>query len=741
NMCEDEIDKFSALGHIAFEICKSGNFKYAIETIDKVTSEVIKSKLLTQLSYALDDIDFEIFNSENFEYSIETIDKITSKDIKSDLLRQLSQGFAKHNNIETAVELMNKISTLKDKTNAIKSIVKTLVRKDLFEDAEKLINEITGFENRRILICDVADRYIKSEKRDEYLREIMKTIDSNKKKSIEYEPLYFNKISTYLIKDGKKEFADDNLMLNGHNAKKDVWNINIINELMVQNENLKALKLVQEIDDINKGYALRHICFELVKQKKIIEAIDVADGIESNYSKCLAYLKIAENMNNLGKIAKANKFVNKVIEFSSKIEDEGFRSKVLSDISKVLTKLDNLNLAIQISDSISDENDKYRALSAISKELVKQGQFNKALEIIKKITTDADNDYEFIVKSLVENDMLDLAYDTAILIEEKILKSDLLKEISIGYAKKLDIQQAISLCDEIPSNVSTCSALISISDIISNNGNNSQAEKIYSNAISQIYEYNESDYLGSKSTQEIAINLVKVNKLSLALKVVEDIRNPIVKSEVLAEIVKELYKAGKEKNIKTLLERALEIAYSIDDESLKSSALERISNAFITINEPDRAKELLVDVSTRFDKYSILESIVDIYLDNDNYKDVFDIINMFDDVSLASKKVMEIIDKGYDNLGLIFFINIIDQRLKNSEVRSNAYSSLIKKVGSQPDKICKSIPQILEHVYGSVNLISEALYIWSIHERFWNEDRNKAIIILKKLNTVIELSD
>lgn len=252
----------------------------------------------------------------------------------------------------------------------------------------------------------------------------------------------------------------------------------ISTEMWIQGENEKATNVMQfalefdntEMDTDSKSNLLETCSYHLIKQEKIVEAIECSRGISNSEFLNSALKDISNALAKQGRMEQA-------LEYAMGITDVNYYWPSLGNIAKQLAKQGNLSKALL---SVQDIQNKFRrniTLKDISEELTKQGKIEEAIDCAVNITD--GNCYlsslSNIAAELARQDSLKeaslifqngLSHHSIIISDTN--KSKSLQDIAMSLVKANQLHLALKCIESLSDSFEKSNTLAAICEVLSN---------------------------------------------------------------------------------------------------------------------------------------------------------------------------------------------------------------------------------------------------------------------------------
>ena len=309
-----------------------------------------------------------------------------------------------------------------------------------------------------------------------------------------------------------------------------------------------------------------------------------------------------------------------VIYMAYSIKDAGFKVSALAGIAAELAKAGNnenaavvFSEAMEVAGSIKDADAKSQKLRGIAAELVKVGESEKAIEIAGSIK---DARKKAVVLATIAIELakageVEKAIEITVSIKDAYFKSVALGRIAVGLAKAGKVEKAIEFVDSIKDVGVKARVLVRIAAELAKAGKTKKAGVIFSEAIELAGSIKDA---GTKSfvskpwmLRSIATELAKAGKSEKAIEIAGSIKDASVKSRALREIATELAKVGKIEKAAVVFSQAIEATGSIKE--YKSLSLRDIAAELAKAGKIEKAIEIAGSIKDARVKTEALQNI------------------------------------------------------------------------------------------------------------------------------------
>lgn len=358
------------------------------------------------------------------------------------------------------------------------------------------------------------------------------------------------------------------------NTSKNIVLAKIAEQYAISKQYEQALQVVENIDLSSSTYGssirfsvLIKIITKLAKAKQLDLALKLAYQIGDPAYKAIALAKVAENYSYFGKQREAEAFFYRSIKILETVQDDQIvrivrspQSIALSEISNSYVRLEQYEQAVQVAKMIANKNYQIIALSEIGIGYALKGQTEKAKEILNQA-------YQ-IAKSQPEIEKWDYP-----------IRGKTLIKVASAYAKAGFYAQSLEVINEIGKERERIWAFIEISDI----------------------------YIGTGQQK-------KVNQmLGKALSTAKMMKSEHEKIDALLEIASKYQESKQLEKSNQLVFQALQATNALKSNqeiiSLKSTSLERISRAYVNMEQYDKAIQTAQTLEDRVRKDRLLNLI------------------------------------------------------------------------------------------------------------------------------------
>lgn len=310
---------------------------------------------------------------------------------------------------------------------------------------------------------------------------------------------------------------------------------------------------------------------------KSVTGCSSANGDSSEDYQAWAYLGILANMANAEQVKQA--WIG-----AQTIQNETEKMPVWSEIGKKLAAMGEVNLALSVAVKISQEfqtvtaiasgldmrsfGEKERSLGNIAVKLAENKQFEPALKVA-----------QMILELTAEQQAAAKEFNVQ---TQPSIKALTLVEIAGQLAKAGNVEQARQIVNSLQNQEGKALGIIAIARALQQTG--SPADKLLSQLqIPAIPPANNFD--ASQSLARIAVALVTVGKVDRALEIAQSINNDTTKQQAIANIASQLALMGQ-------IERAFQIANLVNAVGFKQEALNKIAAKYLELGQLEQALQV-----------------------------------------------------------------------------------------------------------------------------------------------------
>ena len=363
-------------------------------------------------------------------------------------------------------------------------------------------------------------------------------------------------------------------------------------------------KVIYDIAELQKTFPYRN---------RYAAVIYMAYSIKDAGFKVSALAGIAAELAKAGNNENAAVVFSEAMEVAGSIKDADAKSQKLRGIAAELVKVGESEKAIEIAGSIKGAGAKFRALRGIAAELVKVGESEKAIEIAGSIK---DARKKAVVLATIAIELakageVEKAIEITVSIKDAYFKSVALGRIAVGLAKAGKVEKAIEFVDSIKDVGVKARVLVRIAAELAKAGKTKKAGVIFSEAIELAGSIKDA---GTKSfvskpwmLRSIATELAKAGKSEKAIEIAGSIKDASVKSRALREIATELAKVGKIEKAAVVFSQAIEATGSIKE--YKSLSLRDIAAELAKAGKIEKAIEIAGSIKDARVKTEALQNI------------------------------------------------------------------------------------------------------------------------------------
>jgi tetratricopeptide (TPR) repeat protein len=557
-------DEFSYLGNIekaesvllkALEFAERESY-IKIEALCKISSKYVAQGKLKE-------------GADIIQKAIEFSNSINSNSVE---ITKISVELVKHGNLEDAIQLILNFEDDFDKIEAFCLISKELVKWGKLNEASSLTNYIIDDYDKDNVNNSISVELAKQGKLDDAIFFNSRIVyDGTGDEAL-------HAISLELAKQGKFEEAKSYIEDIKYIKDEAISNLSV--ELARIGNTEEALTAINHIYDFWKFNAIREIAYELSRQAKIEDALNLFNEIRYEFS-------------------------NTRSEILRNLAYEAIKKGLFFQTSLVLFEATKLNNVIYDYDlERLGTYKKLELLDSISNQLVKLNRVEVALACVENIGIEYEVNKFEILKNISVNlaciGELENSLKCSDLISDEYIKVNTLFEIAIELAKQKKLKEAenvfveyIKCARKIPNNYLKIGYLVDLASELFKVGYYEDADSVLDEALNCANDIIPDFYCGEAD-----------------------------KSKAICEISYELYKQGKFIESKITIQKAIDFAYKINDTWKKSSALSSIASSFAVRGDFDKAllyaseiiidkNEVLSEIAVEFVKYGAIESAIE----------------------------------------------------------------------------------------------------------------------------------
>jgi hypothetical protein len=417
------------------------------------------------------------------------------------------------------------------------------------------------------------------------------------------------------------------------------------------------IKLI--LDKSDKNICLIYLIEILLKQKKLKDAKNIYNLIESKYYRVVAccnisnYLFDEKNVNYLNpfnaainismdisneswvlmskrRIAAALIYQRKFTKAFSLIEStwqlnvnsESIKDFYLIDIAILFAKNKKYSLAEKIIEKITNSNEKNDAFNKLSIILMEFRRFNHSYKLFKKIdkvkNEDSLTEYKWdlilskVSKKLSQKGEFKFAIKYSNQIESHKTKSETLLYISdeqLKYGLYKDAEKYRLKAFSSASNISDPFSRFKLQINIYSKGFDNEGK------IQEMIDWAfaiDDDFFKDNALLEISIEMIRLNKINKSIECANKITDESHKSKWLISIVTKLVKMNKNLDVFTLFSKALEYPQGLnfeDNKRLKNSTLRELSFEFAKQGRVDNSINCVLKMTSQDIRFQTLKNL------------------------------------------------------------------------------------------------------------------------------------
>ncbi len=506
----------------------------------------------------------------------------------------------------------------------LSSLVQNFAEAGKFDFAEKLADKIRNCSERNFSYAFLSKELLKMKKFDvAYL--VFKKIIIEDGYSYRWETFLIN-ASKELLETGKIKTALEIVgKIDSMNFKSDAY-VKISEILFKQKKHVDAIKALEKAIEYNlysenyldKVLGIKGIIFLLLKYKKEEEALVLANKVIDDFWGVKNEIKIE-----FSKYFAYKGELNNAFQYISQLEDLKMKNKAMLDVLNII--------------SFCNIKDPYHVLLVSLRYHVELRFIENPSDQLKKIT-----------HGLIERNCIDVAYDCARNIQSSLKKSYALLEISSALFQKGDekfnkiFNESIIVANVVENHLDKILLFKSLSIERRLQGNSDQADSLLleslefvrqmewpwnfmslSELMPEFFKWQDSgvfiEYVNILIEEsfddcglliDISVEWAKRGEIKKALSCARDINSDVDKIHALAKISTILYKQDKRKDSILIVEEALEVSNSIDEDSIRCEALRQISIELMRQGQVDAS--LSCSRSINMDEYKIQTLVINI---------------------------------------------------------------------------------------------------------------------------------
>ncbi len=547
-------DKSIALGYIAKLIAESGEhkqahnlFNQALQVASGIDDVGIKSEILALIAASLADSGDHEWSHDMFDLAIEA----ASEDWN---LKSIASSLAESGDYSRAIIIASGLNDI-NKSDALSEIASYMAKACHFDRAIDIANSIDD----KYSMCksdawtSIASSMVKAGYH-ERAHDIY-DIEFNRARNVFLKALK----PVYGISDDREKTEVLGCIASYHAKSGNNYQANFIFKL--------ALNIAVGIDDVlRKLEAIEKIILYLVEVGYYKHSIEIAFRIEEDWKKSECLTCIALSLAKSGEDSLSNDIFDQALKIAYGIEEEWRKTKLLAYIASSLAITGVYDRSIEIVSKIDCSFEKSDSLLKIALTLFDSGfheqasdVFNQSLQVASGIETLSSigryYDKSPVYARIASYMALSGYHDHARHVFESALQ--------ISYEFETDYDK------------STTQALIAL--YLAKAGYDDQALIVFNQSLRIASGINNS-VLKSDALFTLASYVIDIGHHEIAIEIEQMINRRFEKSEIKALIVYSLCKSGD-------YDRAIDIAYTINDNYSKSNAVKSISEWLIDFND------------------------------------------------------------------------------------------------------------------------------------------------------------
>jgi tetratricopeptide (TPR) repeat protein len=343
------------------------------------------------------------------------------------------------------------------------------------------------------------------------------------------------------------------------------------------------------------------------------QALDISKTINNNINEEAAIDHIASAYAMGGEY-------DKVVEAADFIENRGFRVLSYSRAGDILWKqgrqteaLELFSKAQELAGDVKDSNTKTIGLTALARSYLASGENDKAYAILDSAFESAQDIRDLHLKSYRQTEIATLF-------------------MNAGQKQKAGeiLQEAFDIANELD-NIPKINALDKIASIY---GNDKQYDMV-----AQVYMETEEPFTKMALVDRVAMHYGGTGKFDNAVEEINKIEHPYTRSFGLAALAQAAWDANQYDAADQTIQSAYQTATSIEDVYAQAAAFERISSAYMVMNKPEQALEVINSIViddeegleyNNYVKMAALERVIKQYLLDGNIDAVRDIADIIE---------------------------------------------------------------------------------------------------------------
>ncbi|MGB3692151.1 MAG: hypothetical protein WA999_05460, partial [Spirulinaceae cyanobacterium] len=589
---------------MAVEAAKVGKFDLALQAANSMETGSSKA-------YALEEVAFYLAKAGEVERALQVLASLPEEEQKPVRgLGAVVSSLAEAGEVERALQIARSVADKQDQAVL-------LAQTGALEEALQLIKTLTASQQMKTL--DQMAWALAHMGKFEQALELAQSLPRGS-----FQGRTFSNISTTLANAGKfeqaleiaeliqtdytQEDADAEVVaeeMNTPNYRSGAL-FNIANALTEAGKLEQALQIAQSVQ-IEDGqfisYQQQSITETVAKELAIAgdfdKALEVASVTETSYDETLVAIELAK----AGKLKQAT-------EIAASLEDEYYKVDILREVAAQLTKAGKLNEAKEIAQSVEDEQYQSLILIRIVQALADLGKVEEALQLAQQAP---EGRRIYVIGGVAETVALtdfERAIDILQSLENNEAKSQVVTNMAKGLAVDGQVDKALQLTEsvEIPYyNPASANLLRTAAVNFAKLGDFERALEI-AQSIDESYRW--------RTIGDIAIELAAVGEVEQSLALAESVDQ--YQDDLLTIIASKFVEAGKVEQALALTERkddasfqakilvgvviglgtqgdfnrALTIAQSIEDESVKAVAMGQIAGELIKAKQFNKGMEV-----------------------------------------------------------------------------------------------------------------------------------------------------
>jgi len=639
--------------------------------------------------------------------------------------KEISLIYAKQGEFKNAIQIADKTTSNYSKNQTYSKITKELASKGEINQSLKLARSITEPKIRIYALCTISSELLKKEKNKEsnlIIQEAKEIIFDKEKESLDVASM--TDIPVELARNGEVNEALKIAQKIENKFLKCCAFSYLSTELSNQGKeveslfsHLEAINTIQDMKDehwIARGLSV--VSIQLTKQKKLDKALNIIKEFKFDKDRCSTLRKISKELLNQGKKVEAEIILKQAVNTARILDNLTDKFFEFTFLAKSFIIHDQINIASKIINEIPKEQ-RSKPLVELAIELARNRKKQEAIETLSKIKDEWGKNFALkeIANEFTKNgefiDAKNLIIKGLIFkrrVTSKYWKEKELEAVSSKLANQGNFNSALNIASFIKKEPFKTNSLIAVSTEFLKKGKLKES-------INVSYEVN-SNYWKDRMFLKIAIEFIKQSDISKGLGVINKINEESDRILGLIIISNQISKGGNLILSDSILKKALEEAYNIDNKLSKANLLLNIFSELSNNGNIEKSNSILIEaiktireIEDEYLKSSLLKVTFSKYTEQEKLDEAMECINEAVKVAnsieensrknqILSEISQELAECGIEMDALKIIEKITDESEKNKSLayvsislsKNNMFSLALettKKISDPEDKV------------------------------------------------------